>query len=213
MSGNTASRWTLATCTIALGVLVAAANATTYYWDTNGSTAGIGSATSPVVWLTNSWTTSSSGTAATSAWPNTQPVNNDEAVFMGTAGTVTIGADVYANALRLLTNNYNIGSAGGSLHLAGANPTIAVNLPASNNTVTISAPIVGDAGLTLTGNSLTGGLKFLVLANTNAIAPNSFTGTLTINSDGALRLGGGVANEQIPDQVDMTVSGVIDFIT
>lgn len=192
---------------------MANARATSYYWDTNGVSAGIGSATSPVVWLTNSWATSSTGTTATGAWPNTQPLNSDEAVFMGTAGTVNVGADVYANALRFQSNNYAIGSTGGSLHLAGVNPSIAVNLPASNNTVTISAPLVGDAGLTLTGNSFSGGLKFLVLANTNSIAPNSFTGALTINADGALRLGGGVANEQIPDQADMSVSGVIDFIT
>ena len=194
-------------------VACATANATTYYWDTNGATAGIGSATSPTQWLTDSWATSPSGTTATVPWPNTQPANGDEAVFMGTAGTVTLGADVYANALTFQTNGYTIGPAGGSLHLVGTNPTITVNLPSSNNTATISAPIVGNSGFTLAGNSLTGGLKFLVLANTNALIPNSFTGTLAINAGGALRLGGSAANEQIPDAVDLAVSGVLDFVT
>ncbi len=212
MSGNTTSRWTLASCAIGLGMLVAAADASTYYWDTNSATAGIGSATSPVVWLTNSWTTSSTGTAATGAWPNTQPVNSDEAVFMGTAGTVNIGGDVYANALRFLTNAYTIGSTGGTLHLAGTSPTITVNLT-SSGTVTISAPILGDNGFTLAGNSTSSAIRFLQLDNADGSNPNAFAGTLTINNGGALRLRGGMANEQIPDNVDLVVSGIIDFNT
>jgi autotransporter-associated beta strand protein len=189
------------------------AAATTYYWDTNGSTAGIGSATTPVTWLTNSWTTASTGTTATSAWPNTQPVNADEAVFQGTAGTVTLPSDVHANVLRFQTNSYTISSTGGILNLSGSDPTITVNLASNNQVVTISTPIAAANGFTLAGNSLSGGLKFLVLANTSAVTPNSFGGTLTIEAGGALRLGGGATREQIPDNVDLVVDGVIDFIT
>jgi autotransporter-associated beta strand protein len=202
-------------CVLAIGVLVCAdAPATIYYWDTNGASSGIGSAGGGTAdWLTNSWATGSSGTLTTGGWPNTQPGNADEAVFMGTAGTANLAADVYANSLRFQTNNYRIASTGGTLHLAGLDPTINVTLPSSNNTATIAAPIVGENGFTLQGNSLSGGLKFLVLANTNGIAPNSFSGTLTIEAGGALRIGGGVANEQIPDGVDLEVAGVIDFVT
>jgi autotransporter-associated beta strand protein len=147
----------------------------------------------------------------TAAWPNTQP-NGDEAVFQGTAGSVNVDADVYANALRFLTHNYTIASTGGVLHLDGTNPTITVSPPNNGNTSRISAPITGDSGFTLTGNSGSGSLKFLVLANTGAVAPNSFAGTLTINANGALRLDGGL-NEQIPDNVDLAVAGVLDFNT
>jgi autotransporter-associated beta strand protein len=183
-----------------------------YYWDTNGATAGLGSATSPVSWLTNSWATGSGGGLPTGAWPNSTPSNADEANFAGVAGTVTVGADVYANVLRFQTNGYVVSSTGGAVHLDGANPKINVSLPAGNNIATISAPLLGTSGFTLEGNSLAGGLKFLVLANSNGAVPNAFGGTLTIAASGALRLGGG-ANEQIPDAVDLSVSGVIDFIT
>jgi autotransporter-associated beta strand protein len=183
-----------------------------FHWDTNGVTAGLGSATTPASWLTNSWATSSGGGAPTGAWPNVTPSNADEAAFAGVAGTVTVGADVYANVLCFQTNGYVVSSTGGAVHLDGVNPRINVSLPASNNTATISAPLLGANGFNLEGNSLTGGLKFLVLANLDAANPNAFGGTLTIAAGGALRLGGG-ANEQIPDAVDLSVSGVIDFIT
>lgn len=68
-------------------------------------------------------------------------------------------------------------------------------------------------GFTLAGNSLSGGSKFLVLANSSASMPNAFAGTLTIEAGGALRLGGGAAHEQIPDDVDLAVSGTLDFVT
>jgi len=205
----------LAVCAAAIGLatpgrLISA----TYYWDTNSSSIGIGSAGgAPADWLSNSWTTNTSGTAPTGAWPNSQPENDDTAVFRGTAGTVNVHADVFANALTFETHNYSVASTGGTLHLVGDDPTITVNLPSSNNTATISSPIAGDAGFTLEGNSLSGGLKFLVLDNTNGESPNSFSGTLSIHAGGALRIRGGAANEQIPDEVDLSVAGVIDFHT
>jgi hypothetical protein len=197
---------------VAAGLVFAPSiGATTYYWDTNGATSGIGSVGgSAASWLSNNWATASTGTAATVAWPNTQPANVDEAVFQGTAGTVNLGAAVYANALRFQTNNYTLASTGGMLNLAGNNPKITVNLPNNGQVVTISAPIVASGGWNLAGP---GGNKFLVLANANLAVPNTFGGPLTIEAGGALRLGGGQAAEQIPDDSDLSVSGVIDFIT
>jgi autotransporter-associated beta strand protein len=187
--------------------------AAVYYWDTNGAAAGAGSVSSPASWLTNSWATGSSGTLPTAAWPNASPANGDEAAFTGTSGTVTIGADVYANVVRFTAANYTVSSTGGPLHLAGANPKINVSLPSSNNVVTISAPLVSSTGFTLEGNSLSGGLKFLVLANASDATPNAFGSPLTIAAGGALRIGGGAGHEQVPDNVDMDVAGVVDFIT
>jgi fibronectin-binding autotransporter adhesin len=140
---------------VAIGVLACAdSHATTYYWDTNGANSGIGSAGGAAAdWLTDSWATGSTGTLPTAAWPNTEPDNDDEAVFMGTAGTVQLGSGVHVNALRFQTNGYQIASTGGVLHLDGANRTINVTLPSNNNTATISAPITGNNGFTLTGNS------------------------------------------------------------
>lgn len=190
------------------------AAATTYYWDTNGATSGIGSAGGAAAnWLTNSWATGNAGNLTTAVWPNEQDASADAAVFQGTAGTVNVSADVYANALTFQTNNYTIASTGGALRLSGPSPMITVNLPSNGNMATISAPILGDSGFTLTGNSTGSSLKFLMLANTSAGTPNDFQGTLTIDASAALRLGGGVSREQIPDNVDLAVAGVLDFIT
>lgn len=202
-------------CLVALtGACLSASNrafSTTYYWDTNGASAGQGSATSPVNWLTNSWSISDTGTATVGPWPNTQPDNLDEAVFAGTAGTVRVNSDVYLNSLRFKTKDYQLQSTGGALHFVGSDPQIDVDLSSDN--VTVTAPLTGTNGLTLLGNSQSNGLKFLVLANSDGNNPNSFSGTLTIAEGGALRLGGGVANEQIPDDIDLEVAGVVDFIT
>lgn len=188
-----------------------------YYWDTNGATAGIGSVASPADWLSNSWAIGSTGTLATGAWPNTNPGNADEAAFTGTAGTVNIATDVYVNSLRYETANQTpnsvLASTGGTLNFSGVNPKLTVTLPATNDSVTITAPIRSSSGITLDGNSNSGGFKFLVLANTSAGTPNAFAGPLTIAAGGALRIGGGAAFEQIPDNVDLNVTGVIDFVT
>ena len=195
--------------------LSSAAGATTYYWDTNGASSGIGSAAGGAAdWLSSNWASGPTGTLATGNWPNTDP-NSDLAVFQGTAGTVNLSADVRANALTFSTRDYVVASSGGALRLSGSDPAIDVNLPSvsGQTVVTITAPIVGDGGFKLTGNGLAGGLRFLVLANTSVSEPNAFSGTLTIEATGALRLGGGTGNEQIPDDVDLLVAGVIDFIT
>jgi autotransporter-associated beta strand protein len=198
--------------------LASTAVATSYYWDTNGASSGIGSAGGAAAdWLTDSWATTNSGTASTAAWPNTQLDNTDEAVFQGTAGTVNLSTDVYANALSYLTRDYMIASTGGALNLAGAMPTIEVSPPSLGNngqqTVRVSAPIIGTNGFTLLGNGQTGGFKFLQLENNSVALPNSFSGTLTIADGGSLRIAGAVDREQIPDDVDLDVTGVIDFNT
>jgi hypothetical protein len=195
--------------------LASTAVATSYYWDTNGTSSGIGSAGgSTNDWLSDSWATTNSGTASTAAWPNTQSDNADEAVFQGTAGTVNLSSDVYANSLSFLTRDYTISSTGGALHLSGSNPTIDVSLPDSGQRIArVTAPIAGTNGFTLTGNGLSNGFKFLQLENNSVASPNSFSGTLTIAAGGSLRIAGAIDREQIPDNVDLDVVGVIDFNT
>src|SRR5690349_15347212 len=57
---------------------------TTLYWDTNGATAGLGGSGT---WdtTTANWTTDPTGASATQAW-----TAGADAVFDGTAGTVTV---------------------------------------------------------------------------------------------------------------------------
>src|SRR5262245_5029322 len=144
------SRKSLA-CLLSLGIVWAffvstrAAFATNYYWDTNGSEFGTGSAGGdPANWMDANWNTNSVGDLPTGNWPNTQPSNGDFAVFLNTAGTVNVDDDVFVNAIYLSSRNYNLVSTGGAIHLVGANRGIVVNPPslAGNTTqqVTISAP-------------------------------------------------------------------------
>ncbi|HYO23568.1 MAG TPA: hypothetical protein VEQ85_01325 [Lacipirellulaceae bacterium] len=201
---------------IAVAFGATSSQAAVYYWDTNGPAAGVGSVSTPFSWLTNSWATGSTGLLATAAWPDNTASNAHQATFTGTAGTINLPSDVFVNVLRFETANQTpntvIASTGGALRLTGASPVVNLTLPASNDSVTITAPILSQAGFTLDGNSNAGGFKFLVLENASAATPNAFGGPLTIAVGGALRIGGG-AREQVPDNVDLNVAGVIDFVT
>jgi autotransporter-associated beta strand protein len=193
---------------------ISIAQGMTFYWDSNGTAAGVGGNGSTLNWSLADWTTNPTGVSPTVAWPNTSP-NTDTAVFMTSAGTLNIDSGINVNSMVFQTANYVIAPSGNNyLNLSGTSPTIAVNLPvvSGQTIVTISAPISGSSGFTLDGNNGSGGgLKFLQLANTSATNINNFSGPLVINAAGAMRLGGGSLTEQIGDNTDMTLYGVIDF--
>jgi autotransporter-associated beta strand protein len=124
------------------------AGAVVMYWDANGSATGTGGAG---IWDTSAQTfRSGSGTGALTAW-SAATTNTDEAVFAGTAGTVTIanGATLRANRLTFSTDGYTLGGgdAVSNLTLTGSAPTITVG---SKFTATLSALLNGSAA-TLTG--------------------------------------------------------------
>ncbi len=111
------------------------------------------------------------------AWGNT---NADEAVFGGTAGTVTIntGSGVTANKLTFNLDGYIVnGSVSADvLTLAGTTPTVTVTT--AGQTATIDAVVVGTAGLTKAGAGT------LVLNGAN-----TYTGTTTLSGSGTLVVG------------------------
>ncbi|MDZ7618742.1 MAG: hypothetical protein U1E05_17190, partial [Patescibacteria group bacterium] len=83
------------------------------------------------------WSTSDQGTGAKQAWAATGP--HKDAVFGGTAGTVTIdGAGITADNLRFIVDGYTVN--GGTLTLSGTTPTITV---ASAASAVISANVGG----------------------------------------------------------------------
>jgi autotransporter-associated beta strand protein len=129
----------------------------------------------------------------------------------GAAGTVTVNAPVFVNKLDFELTGYTV-SGTSYLTLSGTSPSIVTNLAANGNLVTVSAPVTGTSGFTLLGNSTAGSLKFLVLANPNPATPNNFSGDVTIDKTGSLRIGGGF-NEQIPDGSNIVSAGVLDFVT
>ena len=145
------------------------AQADTYNW--NGLTTGGATGTS------NTWDTATANwTGFGTTWPATT-TTDDDAVFAGTAGTVTIATGgVSANSLTFSTTGYAIG--GAALTLNGTTPTLTAGTGIS---ATLSSVISGAAGLTKAGEGI------LTLS-----AANNFTGVTNINA-GTLKAGNAAA--------------------
>ena len=124
---------------------------------------------------TGTWNTSTAlwynGTSFQS-WTNA-PVN--DAVFGGSAGTVTLGVPITVENLTFNTSGYTI--TGNTLTLSGTTPTIGV---VSGGTATIGSVIAGTVGLTQAGGTGT-----LILTGANI-----YTGGTTISA-GTLQIGAG----------------------
>jgi autotransporter-associated beta strand protein len=148
------------------------------YFDRNGATAGFGTLTGNWDTTTASWSTSAAGTST----PTTFTFTNGDAAFFGsasvgstTAGTATIitGVTVTLNGIytRNLTAAQTVAAGGtGNLVFAGTAPF--VNLGQS---LTVSAPISGAAGLALTASAATQAL-------TVTGSSSGLTGAVTVNS-------------------------------
>ncbi|CDX29442.1 Outer membrane autotransporter barrel domain (modular protein) [Mesorhizobium sp. ORS 3359] len=160
------------------------------YWDVNGTSAGTGG--------TGAWNT----TASNLVWsPNGDGVsgpytfwNNagvDNAIFGGTAGTVTIGAPITAHTLTFTTSGYTLN--GGTLTLAGSTPGFVNNFGV---TTTINSVIAGTAGLDRSG---TGGTLILNGANT-------FSGGITMNGT-ALQFNGDAALGSASNNITISAAG------
>ena len=150
-------------------------------WDANGTAVGNGNSGTPAqnVWDTTTlrWSPNTDGVSGPyGPWDNTLL---DNAIFGGTAGTVTLGTPITVHNITFNTANYTL--TGNTLTLAGTTPTITVN----SGTSTINSIIAGTAGLTKAGagamtlsgnNSFTGGVTVdagtLTLSGTNGFAGN-----------------------------------------
>ncbi len=99
-----------------------------------------------------------------------------DAVFGGTAGTVTLGTPITVHNLTFNTTNYVL--SGSTLTLGGANPTIATNA----TTTTINSIVGGTNGLIKSGTGT------LVLAGVNTYSGLTVvqSGTLSITNNSAL---------------------------
>ncbi len=151
-------------------ILVAGAG--NYAWDADG--------TSPVNGGSGTWDTSAArfspdSGASYSAW-NNAAFNN--AVFGGTAGTVTLATTIAAGGLTFNTDGYTL--TGGTLQLGGTTPTVTVSAPAGAGT--IASNITGSAGLTVSNT----GTLYLTGSNSYTGGTNISAGTLAIASDSNL---------------------------
>jgi fibronectin-binding autotransporter adhesin len=163
--------------TLRLGVLMGLASlyaaptmAADKYWDVNGGSAGSGGVG---VWDTTlaNWNAAADGVAGPfTAWNNAAL---DNAIFAGTAGTVTLGGPITVNNVTFSVAGYTL--TGGTLTLAGTTPTI-------SGAATINSVIAGNAGLIKT----VGGVLTLTGANTFSGGVTINGGQLSLASDAAL---------------------------
>jgi autotransporter-associated beta strand protein len=151
------------------------AQAATYYWDNNTTTAGFGTAggtwssAGSTLWNNDllGGSVGAPNTLGTSITTTTSDALNFGTASAGlSAGTITVSGTVSANSLTFGSASGAILLSGGTINLGGTTPTITVN----NTTNTISSGITGSAGLTKAG---TGALRIQV--------GSAYTGATTIN--------------------------------
>jgi autotransporter-associated beta strand protein len=147
------------------------------YWDNDGAAAGSYVATGAGMGGTGTWNTSAlkwyNGSADV-PW-----VNGNDAVFWGTAGTVTLAAAQSVNSLTFKSTGYTITAS--TLTLSGSSVTVDANV-----TATIGSIVAGTAGLVKNGAGT------LFLTNTSN-QTSGYTGGTTINA-GTLNIASGTVS-------------------
>ncbi len=116
------------------------------------------------------------GVAPHVVWVNT---NNDTAVFGGTAGAVTLGANVTVGGLTFNTNTYSLAPGIGPFGITFGVPG---DINVSTGTSTITAAIGGSSAITKTG----GGTLVLNATNTFDGGISLSAGTLDVRTAGSL---------------------------
>lgn len=189
-------------CAMAVIFTAGVAIASTYYWDTDGTTDGFGNVVG--TWGTSAfWSTNDTGASATA---NTTITTGDGINFgtaslalgstasaVGVSGTVTVNSITFGAAQATAVTL----SGGTSITLGGTTPSITVN----NASNTISSVVAGSsftkAGsgtLTLSGNNTHTGTTTISAGTLRLLGANMWktARTYTINSGAVLNLDGGV---------------------
>jgi fibronectin-binding autotransporter adhesin len=145
------------------------------------------------------------------SYVNWNNASNDDAVFGGTAGTVTLSAPITANSLTFNTTGYTLAGGGNTLTLGLGGISV------TTGTATVNTALGGTSGLTKSGSgtlaigtvgsytgTTTAGGGILQVAVSNAL---NTAGLLDINSGAELRLFAG-AGTATADRRNQTVAGV-----
>ena len=170
---------------------------TTLYWDADGiaanndinTGAGLGGSASWVSGSADRWFNPATGQNV--AWNN---ANNDDAVFMGAAGTVNLSGSISAQSIQFQSNSYTLQD--GSLTLPNGGTAIQV---AGSSVAAINSMIVGTGGLTKAGS----GTLILNGANT-------YTGN-TIVSAGTVKIGNAAAFGESDNTITVQDGATVDI--
>ena len=201
-----------------------ATRAATLYWDGNDTTANADGGTGTWGGATTNWDSAlSNGSAA--AWASSPA---DTAILGGTAGTITLGANVTVAGLTASVDNYIIAGGGftltsGGVGLITATGSLTINAPltmsanqtwsaASGKTLTVAGTVTG-GGFTLTKTgagtlALNGTLSGVGAVVTDGTAGNAITlGSAANVSFASLNTGGSAARINVTSAGTLNVSG------
>lgn len=146
-------------------------SAATYYWDSNGTTAGAG-VTPTGTWGTDAfWSTSSAGTAVTANTPTTTADTLNFSAGSDTVGAYTVTLNGMQSAARVIAKTGNLTLSGGTLAIPFMNTGATLD-------TTGTANMVIDSGIRIDNTAAGASLIFGAVAGTS-IAIN---GTLTSTS-------------------------------
>src|SRR5437763_629967 len=98
------------------------------------------------IWNTAGFNWTSDAGATYIAWPNTDP-NSDNAIFGGTAGTVSLGAAINSGTVTFTSTGYVIDNGGNAANTLTSS-SVSVGTGA---TAEISATLAGSGGVTKSG--------------------------------------------------------------
>ena len=138
-------------------------------------------------WESAKWQQSSAGSAAYS-W-----FDGNDAIFNGTAGTVTVGANHSMPSLTFDVSGYNLAATGagiGTLTLSGTSPSININGTNSTNTETINTPINVTGNLSLIALSASSTVTVNLGAASTSTSTNYYTPTFGSTATTTLAAGG-----------------------
>lgn len=164
-------------------------------WDTNGTTAGTGG--------TGTWTATANtvqftaGTNTFLRWVNSTTGNEHNAIFGGTAGTVTVSGTVIVNDVTFNTTGYTV--TGGIINLFAGSTDIAV----STGTSTIASQLTGTSTLNKLG---TGTLS--LGSGASDTTSNTYTGTAVVEA-GSLQLNKAADTNAVSGAVQIDATGTL----
>ena len=174
----------------------------TLYWDANGNTAGVGGTGTWDTSTSREWSTSNTGSvfSGSGRWTNSTSLP-DNAVFLGTVGTVTTGGAVQVGNITFGVSGYTLaGTASNSITLGGTSDT-AVTIDTSTFNATISGVLAGAATVTKLGT----GSLYLSGANTYTAATTISAGVINIENNAAL--GTAAGNTTVTSGAALEVQG------
>lgn len=147
---------------------------------------------------TANWGTAASGPYTTATWNN---ANNDTAVFVGTAGRVTLGESITVGGLLFNITGYTVSNSTYTLTFGATDNTITLNNVAA---ATISRAVGGTGNVTLTAaNPATAGTVTF-----NATSAGGWSGTTTVNPNMTMLVdNNGPTNQVLLNTSAITLNG------